>query len=103
MPDGKARRSDKGGRDIQWASRANGHPDGCPTEGGRAPDKGGQVPDRGEEVPDRGGQVPDRGRDGCPTESGSSPMEGAMGARRRVGSGGVAQRRVSGVAQRGTI
>jgi hypothetical protein len=37
-PDGEARRSDEGGRDTQWASRADGHPDGCPTEGGRAPD-----------------------------------------------------------------
>jgi hypothetical protein len=50
-PDGEA-------RDTQWASRADGHPDGCPTEGGRAPDGGGQVPDGGLNV--------------CPTEGGVS-------------------------------
>jgi hypothetical protein len=33
--------------DTQWANRADGHPDRCPTEGGRAPDRGGQVPDGG--------------------------------------------------------
>jgi hypothetical protein len=26
-------------RDTRWESRANGHPGGYPTEGGRAPDK----------------------------------------------------------------
>jgi hypothetical protein len=25
-------------RDTRWASRADGHPDGCPTEGGQVPD-----------------------------------------------------------------
>jgi hypothetical protein len=25
-------------RDTHWASRADGHPDGCPTEGGQVPD-----------------------------------------------------------------
>jgi hypothetical protein len=35
-PDGATRVAS----DIQWASRADGHPDGCPTEGGRAPDGG---------------------------------------------------------------
>jgi hypothetical protein len=58
-PDGATRVA----RDTHWASRADGHPDECPTEGGRA---------------DRCGQVPDGERDGCLTE-------GAMGARRRVG------------------
>jgi hypothetical protein len=48
-------------RNIQWASRADGHPDGCPTEGRRAPDEGGQVPN-GEQ------EWPDGGRDGCPME-----------------------------------
>jgi hypothetical protein len=33
--------------DIHWASRADGYPDGCPTEGGRMPVGGGQVPDGG--------------------------------------------------------
>jgi hypothetical protein len=33
--------------DTQWASRADEHPDGCPTEGGQAPDGGGQVPNGG--------------------------------------------------------
>jgi hypothetical protein len=55
--------------DTQWTSRADGHPDGCPMEGGW--------------VLDGGGQVPNGGR---------------TGARRRAGSRGVAQRRVSGVA-----
>jgi hypothetical protein len=48
-PDGATRVA----HDTQWASRADGHLDGCPTEGGRAPDGG--------------GQVLDRGRDGCST------------------------------------
>jgi hypothetical protein len=48
-PDGEAGRSvptekldgaTKVARDTQWTSRADGHPDGCPTEGGRAPDGG---------------------------------------------------------------
>jgi hypothetical protein len=34
-------------RDTQWVSRADGHLDGCPTEGGRAPDGGEQVPNGG--------------------------------------------------------
>jgi hypothetical protein len=52
-PDGEAGRSgpmerpDGEAHDTQWASRADGHPDGCPTEGGRAPDGGGQVPNGG--------------------------------------------------------
>jgi hypothetical protein len=57
-------------RDTQWASRTDGHPDGCPTEGGRAPDGGGQVPDKEWEWPDGGLDV-------CPTEggvSGGGPM-----------------------------
>jgi hypothetical protein len=61
-------------RNTRWASRTDGHPDGCPTEGGRAPVGGGQVLD-GE-------------RDGCPAEGGSR---------------GVAQRQVSGVARRRSI
>jgi hypothetical protein len=46
--------------DTRWASRADGHLDGCPTEGGRAPD--------GE-------------HDGCPTEGGSRgwPNGGSRG------------------------
>jgi hypothetical protein len=56
--------------DTHWASRADRHPDGCPTEGGRAPVGGGQVPD--------GGYTGVRRRvHGCPTES-------TMGARRRA-------------------
>jgi hypothetical protein len=51
--------------DTQWVSRADGHPDGCPIEGGRVPDGGGQVPDREREWPDGG-------RDGCPMEGGVS-------------------------------
>jgi hypothetical protein len=45
-PDGEGGRSgpterpDGESRDTQWASRADGHPDGCPTEDGRAPDGG---------------------------------------------------------------
>jgi hypothetical protein len=27
-------------RDTRWTSRADGHPDGCPTEGGQVPDGG---------------------------------------------------------------
>jgi hypothetical protein len=76
-PDGATRVA----RNTHWTSRADEHPDGCPTEGGRAPF--------------RGRQVPDGERYGCPTE-------GAMGARRRarwVPNGGW----VSGVARRGSI
>jgi hypothetical protein len=54
--------------DIQWASRADGHPDGCPTEDGRAPDG------------DR--ELPDGGLDVCPTEggvSGGGPTAGLGG------------------------
>jgi hypothetical protein len=36
LPDGATRVA----RDTHWASRVDGHPDGCPTEGGRAPDGG---------------------------------------------------------------
>jgi hypothetical protein len=64
-PDGATRVA----RDTHWASRADGHPDGCPMEGGW--------------VPVGGGQVPDGRGDGYPTEGGSR---------------GVAQRWVSGVA-----
>jgi hypothetical protein len=46
-------------------NRTDGHPDGCPTEGGRAPDGGGQLPD-GER------EWPDGGCDGCLTEGGVS-------------------------------
>jgi hypothetical protein len=54
---------------IQWASRADGQLDGCPTEGGRAPDGGGHVPD-GEWEWSNGGH------DGCPTKgSGGGPTE----------------------------
>jgi hypothetical protein len=55
-------------RDTQWASRADGHPDGCPTEGGRAPD--------GDQ------EWLDGGLDVCPTEgrvSGGGPMAGLGG------------------------
>jgi hypothetical protein len=41
--------------------------------------------------------------DRCPTESRSGLMEGATGARWRARSRGVAQRRVLGMAQGGTI
>jgi hypothetical protein len=65
-PDGMTRVA----RDTQWASRADGHPDGCPMEGGRAPDGGGRVPDRGRTgarrragvARRRARCVPDRGR-----------------------------------------
>jgi hypothetical protein len=60
-PDGEA-------RDTQWASRADGHPDGCPTEGAR--------------VPDGDREWPDGGLDVCPTEggvSGGGPMAGLGG------------------------
>jgi hypothetical protein len=71
-PDGEA-------RDTQWASRADGHPDGCPTEGGRAPDGGrtgarrrpGVARRRARCVPDGGrGLVgwPNGGSRGGPTE-----------------------------------
>jgi hypothetical protein len=66
-PDGEA-------RDTQWASKADGHPDGA-----------------------------QRRVDKRPTETGSGPTEGSMCARRRAGSRGVAQRRVSAVVQQGTI
>jgi hypothetical protein len=95
-PTEKLDRATRVARNTQWASRADGHPDGCPMEGGRAPDGGGQVPD--------GGPTGARWRaHGCPTESGSGPTEGSMGAQWRAGSRGVAQRRVLGVAQRRTI
>jgi hypothetical protein len=53
-PDGATRVA----RDTQWVSRADGYPDGCPTEGARVPD--------GER------EWPDGGLDGCPTEGGVS-------------------------------
>jgi hypothetical protein len=53
-PDGVTRVA----HDTQWASRADGHPDGCPTEGARVPD--------GER------EWPDGGLDVCPTEGGVS-------------------------------
>jgi hypothetical protein len=55
-------------RDTQWASKADGHPDGCPTEGGRAPD--------GER------EWPNGRLDGCPTKggvSGDGPTAGLGG------------------------
>jgi hypothetical protein len=63
-------------RDTRWASRTNGHPDGCPTEDGRAPVGGGQVLDGGSTGARRrahgcsteGARVPDRKRDGWPDE-----------------------------------
>jgi hypothetical protein len=73
-PDGEVGRSgrtewpDGEARDTQWASRADGHPDGCPTEGGRAPDG------------DR--EWPDEGLDVCPTEGGvlgGGPTAGLRG------------------------
>jgi hypothetical protein len=85
-PDGVARRG--GPTEWQTGTRAGAQRrvDGRPTESGRAPD---------------GGRMGARRRaHGCPTEGawvpdGGCPMEG--------GSRGVAQRRVSGVARRGTI
>jgi hypothetical protein len=52
--------------DTHWASRADGYPDVCPTEGGRARQRA----------------------HGCPMKSGSGPTEGGMGARRTAGLGG---------------
>jgi hypothetical protein len=55
-PDGEA-------RDTQWASRADGHPDRCPTEDGRAPDGGRTGAQRRPRVARRRARcVPDGGR-----------------------------------------
>jgi hypothetical protein len=76
-PDGEAGRSgpterpDGEARDTQWASRADGHPDGCPTEGGRAPDGGGQVPD--------GGRTGARGRPGVARRRARCLLDGGRG------------------------
>jgi hypothetical protein len=61
--------------DTQWASMADGHLDGCPTEGGRAPDGGrtgarwrvGVARRRARWTPDGEWKWPDGGCDGCPT------------------------------------
>jgi hypothetical protein len=55
-------------RDTRGASRADGHPDGCPTEGGRAPDLGRMGARR------RARWVPDGGR-----VSGGGPIVGLGG------------------------
>jgi hypothetical protein len=98
-PDGATRVA----RNTQWASRADGHPDGCPTEEDKCLTEGARVlhderewPDggcdgcltEGTRVPDRDREWPDGGHDGCPTEGGVS------------GGGPTAG---LGVAQRGTI
>jgi hypothetical protein len=57
-------------RDTQWASRVDGHPDRCPTEGGRALDRRDRCPTEGTRVPDGEQEWPDKGRDGCLTEGG---------------------------------
>jgi hypothetical protein len=71
-PDGATRVA----HDTQWVSRADGHLDGCPTEGGRVPD---------------GGWTGTRQRgDRCPTEggvSGGGPTAG-LGGGPTAGLGG---------------
>jgi hypothetical protein len=74
-PDGEA-------CDTQWESRTDGHSDGCPTEGGRAPGVGGQVPDGGRTGARRRPGVADGGLNVCLTEggvSGGGPTAGLGG------------------------
>jgi hypothetical protein len=86
-PDGATRVA----RDTHWASRADGHPDGCPTEDGWAPVGGEQVPDgrrtsarrRAGVAQRRAGWVPNGGQvlEGGPTAGlGGGPMEDYISA-----------------------
>jgi hypothetical protein len=88
MSDGVARRSDQGGPRYPLGEQGRRTPGRVPNEGWMGPTEADRCSTEGARVPDGEREWPNRGRDGCPTKGWSR---------------GVAQRRVSRVAQRRTI
>jgi hypothetical protein len=88
-PDGEAQQSDEGAPRYPMGEQGRWTP--------------GRVPNGGWTGARQRGTGARQRAHGCLSKSGSGPTKGAMGARRRAGSRGVAQRQVSGVAQRGII